>query len=218
MAYCLRVCSGIVIVLALIIVPIVYAVHEGRQMKNFRVVREGVLYRSGQLSRQGLERVIHDYGIRTVVTLRDAHAPGQPPPDQAEQRFCEKNDINYVRIPPRSWDAPDTAAPAEEGLRTFRAVMSDPNNYPVLVHCFAGIHRTGAFCAVYRMEFEHWSNERALAEMKACGYANLDNEWDILDYLESYRPSWKMRAEGKSAGESHSPRRHGHHTGANGSH
>jgi tyrosine-protein phosphatase SIW14 len=205
---------GIVLVLAAIAGPIVYAVHQGYQMKNFRVVREGVLYRSGQMTRQGLERVLHDYGIRTVVTLRDARAPGKPPPDLAEQRFCEKADIKYVRIPPRSWDAPDTAAPAEEGLRTFRAVMSDPDNYPVLVHCCAGIHRTGAFCAVYRMEFEHWTNERALAEMRACGYTNLDNEWDILDYLEAYRPAWKDRAEGKPAAKSpHHGRMHRHHVG-----
>jgi len=24
--------------------------------------------------------------------------------------------------------------------------------------------------------------------MKACGYDNLDEEWDILGYLENYRP------------------------------
>ena len=33
-------------------------------------------------------------------------------------------------------------------------------------------------------------NGRAIAEMKACGYSNLDDEWDILGYLEQYRPSW----------------------------
>ncbi len=55
----------------------------------------------------------------------------------------------------------------EPGVRKFREVMSDPNNYPVLVHCTAGIHRTGAYCAIYRMEFEHWTNERAIDEVKA---------------------------------------------------
>jgi protein tyrosine/serine phosphatase len=67
--------------------------------------------------------------------------------------------------------------------------MADPKNYPVLVHCFAGIHRTGAYTAIYRMEFEGWSNAKAIAEVKACGYTNLDDEWDILNYLERYRPA-----------------------------
>ena len=49
----------------------------------------------------------------------------------------------------------------ENGALTV--VMADPGNYPVLVHCFAGIHRTGAYCAVYRMEFERWDNADAMA-------------------------------------------------------
>jgi hypothetical protein len=42
------------------------------------------------------------------------------------------------------------------------------------------------------MEYEHWSNAAALAEMKALGYENLDDEWDILGYLEQYQPRWKQ--------------------------
>ena len=39
----------------------------------------------------------------------------------------------------------------------FLAVMDNRANYPVLVHCFAGIHRTGTMCAVFRMEYHGWS-------------------------------------------------------------
>jgi hypothetical protein len=45
------------------------------------------------------------------------------------------------------------------------------------------------------MEFEHWSNAEAIAEMKECGYSNLDKELDILEFLEQYRPSWMPKAE-----------------------
>ena len=68
------------------------------------------------------------------------------------------------------------------GLVQARNVLS------VLMHCFAGIHRSGAFCAVFRMEYDGWSNERAIAELRACGYRDLDDEWDLLAYLETYRP------------------------------
>jgi len=60
-----------------------------------------------------------------------------------------------------------------------------------LVHCFAGIHRTGAFCAIYRMEYEGWTNAGAIAEMKACGYNTLEDEWDVLGYIEKYQPRKK---------------------------
>ena len=71
------------------------------------------------------------------------------------------------------------------------SLLDDERNYPVLIHCFAGLHRTGAFCAIYRMEYEHWTNDQAIAEMRACGYKDLEDEWDLLGYLESYRPTWK---------------------------
>jgi tyrosine-protein phosphatase SIW14 len=195
MARLIQVCTGIAMVVLLIAGPVLVAFHQQAQMRNFRVVREGVLYRSGQMTLEGLKRIVNDYRIKTVVTLRDAYVPGQLPPDLAEEQFCNAEEINHVRIPPRSWDAPDGAAPADEGVHTFLEVMKDPANYPVLVHCFAGVHRTGAFVAIYRMEFERWTNARAMAEMKACGYTTLDDEWDILGYLEQYRPSWQAPDE-----------------------
>ena len=79
-------------------------------------------------------------------------------------------------------------APVDDGVDRFLAVMRDPKNYPVLIHCFAGIHRTGAYCAVYRMEMEGWSNEQAIAELKSYGYVNFDIEDDIRGYLTTYRP------------------------------
>ncbi|HEX4590945.1 MAG TPA: protein-tyrosine phosphatase family protein, partial [Gemmataceae bacterium] len=109
-----------------------------------------------------------------------------------EEKFCHEQDIRYVRLRPREWWAPPgQSVPAEIGLRKFLAVMDEPANYPVLVHCMAGIHRTGAYMAVYRMEADHWDNAAALDELRACGYKHLDDEWDVLGYLEAYRPRWK---------------------------
>jgi protein tyrosine/serine phosphatase len=168
--------------------PLGYSAYRNAHFRSFRVVEPGVLYRSGQLSRVGLERVLHDYGIRTVVTLRDPAVSGKEP-DWGEEEFCRQRDLNYVRIPPRPWGrATDGPAPADAGVKAFVEIMADPANHPVLVHCFAGVHRTGACIAVYRMEFDGWSNEQALEELRAGGYHNLDDEPDVLAYLTRYRP------------------------------
>jgi tyrosine-protein phosphatase SIW14 len=184
---------GCLVVLALVVSPIVLAVRQQAQTRNFRVVRPGVLYRSGQMTRQGLQRVVHDYGIKTVVSLRD----GQSATDRAEEEFCKGEELNFVRILPSRWGDDGGSVPVESGVRRFREVMSDPKNYPVLVHCFAGIHRAGSYSAVYRMEFERWSNAQAIAEMKTCGYSNLDDELDILGFMEQYRPTWMPKVENK---------------------
>jgi tyrosine-protein phosphatase SIW14 len=171
--------------------PIKYALYWQSHIKNFHAVHEDVLYRSGQMTLVGLKDVLQDYGINTVVTLRDAKRAGEMPPDQDEEDYCRSQGINYYRISPPAWLAPDGSVPAEAAVKQFLAVMDRPENYPVLIHCFAGIHRTGAFCAVFRMEYEHWSNEQAIDELRAQGYTNLPDEWDILTYLENYQPRWQ---------------------------
>jgi len=188
----IRCCLGMFIAALVIGGPIGYAHYREKHFRNFRIVEDGVLYRSGQMSLAGLKRVIHDYGIKTVITLRDASHPGDSPPDLAEEDYCTKEELNYYRIPPRKWWAPDGSVPASKGVRLFLQIMDDPANYPVLVHCFAGSHRTGAYCAVFRMEYQRWPNADAIREVKDFGYSNLDEEWDILTYLEEYRPRWEQ--------------------------
>jgi tyrosine-protein phosphatase SIW14 len=72
----------------------------------------------------------------------------------------------------------------------FREIMNNPANHPVLVHCLAGKHRTGAMCAVFRMEQDHWSNQQAIKEVELYGFDNLSETFDVLRYLEQYRPLW----------------------------
>jgi len=179
----LRVAFGLSIVAFIVGVPLWYLAYHSHCFRNFRVVEPGILYRSGQLNLAGLKRLIHDYGIKTVVSLRD----GEKTNDMEEEKYLStETALNFVRIPPRAWWASDGTIPAEIGLAQFRQVMDDPANYPVLVHCFAGIHRTGAFCAVRRMDYDGWTNEDAIQEMKNLGYTI--EHMDVLPYLRNYHP------------------------------
>jgi tyrosine-protein phosphatase SIW14 len=183
--------AGVVVVVGLIVGPSVLASRQQSAMRNFRIVRDGVLYRSGQLSLDGLKTALHDHGIRTIISLRD----GTRGPDRAEEEFCKREGYNFVRIPPRHWigESENDAVPVEEGVRLFRQTLADPRNHPVLLHCFAGIHRTGAYTAVYRMEFEGWTPTQAIEEMRACGYTAIDEETDVRGYMEGYRPVSNLR-------------------------
>jgi tyrosine-protein phosphatase SIW14 len=185
----LRILLGLSIAAMIVFVPIGYATYSQSHIRNFHVVRDGVLYRSGQMSLVGLQQARHDFGIRTVITLRDSADPLDR--DNLEEVYCKAAGITHVRIPPREWYAETGRPPADKGVQKFLEIMNDRSNYPVLVHCFAGIHRSGAFCAVYRMEQEHWSNGQAIEELKNSGYFNIHDEWDVLGYLEDYRPQWK---------------------------
>jgi tyrosine-protein phosphatase SIW14 len=182
------------VLLALVVAsPVVYSAHQNIYMRGFRVVEAGVLYRSGQLTPAGFERVLHDHGIRTVVTLRTTRTAALPP-DTWEEGICAVKGIRHVRIVPRVWGADEKGEiPAEQGVQTFLTVMENRDNHPVLVHCFAGIHRTGTMCAIFRMEFQGWTPERVMEEMQIYGFAPEDMHDHIASYLKSYEPRHKRR-------------------------
>jgi len=171
----------------LVLVPVSLALRSQNEKKHFRTVREGVFYRSGQMSVPGLARTVHDFSIRTVITLRDSEKPGLSPPDKEEETWCHESGLNFFRLRPLAWEGQNgSPAPVEANVSKYLEVLSNPSNYPILLHCFAGIHRTGAYTAIYRMEIENWQLEKALEEMKACGYANLENDRDLHGYISHY--------------------------------
>src|SRR5262245_27699399 len=91
----LRLALSLSIVGVIVAAPLIYKNLRDARFRNFHVVSEGKLYRSGQMPLDGLKRIIHDYRIKTIVTLRDAYVSGDEPPDKAEQAYCVKEGLNY---------------------------------------------------------------------------------------------------------------------------
>lgn len=190
----LRILGGIAISLSIIGGPILYLIQREKHIRHFRVVDEGVLYRSAQPSPDGLARIVHDHKLGAVVSLRYGKN-GKPPADAWEEEFCAKMGIRFYRIrvadENRALQGAEGRAVFEAGVEKFMEVMRDPKNHPVLVHCFRGVHRTGVQCAAYRMEFNGWSKEDAIEEMRARGYDIVDEHEDLLDFIQSYVPKGK---------------------------
>src|SRR4029078_10620409 len=78
-----------------------------------------------------------------------------------------------------------------EAIDQFLKILDDPANYPVLLHCKAGLHRTGSFTAIYRMEYDHWAPSAAVLELRANGFgtfaATTGNPY-IVQYVSGYKP------------------------------
>jgi tyrosine-protein phosphatase SIW14 len=128
-------------------------------------------YRGSAPSPEGLDS-LKALGVRTVVNLRHYHGT-------REEEWCRERGLRYEPIATAS-----SNPPADEDVRRFLQVVTDPSRQPVYVHCWRGKDRTGAMCAIYRMAIEGWPLEAARAEMEAFGfYAG----WrDLLDYVEAF--------------------------------
>lgn len=175
--------------------PLWYYAQQRKHFRNFREVVPGQLYRSGQLSPAGLKKIQHEYGIKTIINLREDDVFGNQG-KRWEEEEAMRQYIAFVRMKPLSWWAPPgKEPPAMTNVRTFIDVLKDPAKYPrpILIHCFAGEHRTGVYVAIYRMEVEHWTKEQAVAELMRYGYDNFNKEEDVRSFILNYEPTWQKK-------------------------
>ena len=187
---------GIGIVLLITIVPYAYYRWSFNFDKRLRVVTEGKVYRSGCMTAEGFEETIKHHRIKTVINLMEE----APDPNlnstyfrrpTKESELCEKLGVRFEFLevdvlPP---GASDDQQPA--GVTKFRKLLDDPSVYPVLIHCKAGLHRTGVLTAFYRMDYEGWSRYRALEEMRALGFGRMASYAPnvyVRQYLVNHQP------------------------------
>ncbi len=167
------------------------------QAKRFREVTPERFYRSGQMTEAGFRDSIKRYQIKTVINLQHE----QPDPFLVnhwlgkvtirESALCQELGVNYILITPDVLPPDNRLEVLPESVDEFLKLMDDESNYPILLHCKAGLHRTGRLTAIYRMEYQGWSQGEALRELRANGYgyvAASEADAFIIQFLQHYTP------------------------------
>ncbi len=125
---------------------------------NLSIVTPGLI-RGGQpstLAINGLKKA----GVRTIINLRNETAIVN-----REAGVAQALGLKFVSIPLDVFNKPSSQA-----VDTFLKTVSDLANQPVFVHCLHGQDRTGTMIAMYRIENQGYSGERAYQEMISCGF------------------------------------------------
>jgi hypothetical protein len=180
-----------VVALLVVVWPIVEYRNVYAFNKRLREVEPGRLYRSGEMTADGFADAVARYKIRTIVNLQDDF----PDPDVCrgfcsggtikESELCRQLGVRYVLIKPDLISRRRTPAARPEAVDEFLDLMDRDDVYPVLIHCKAGLHRTGVMAAVYRMEYQNWTPDEAYAELQAHGFG----AWvgtSANDYVNQY--------------------------------
>lgn len=146
---------------ACIAAGILYRRHQ--RYKHFRVHEEGMVYRSAWLEPDAMQEIIEKYQIRAVVNLC---APGEMGEDRwVQEREAVKNaGARLIELPMTL----GTNASDPE-IAKHLAVMNNPDNYPMLVHCQHGVTRTAKFLAIYDIVYCKRTARESLAAQPLFG-------------------------------------------------
>lgn len=137
----------------------------------------------GATSPDAIEALKAD-GFTSIVNLRAADEPGANVDGAAS--VARKAGLQYFHLPFRA-AAPDTPI-----VDRFLAVVAEPTNQPVFIHC-ATANRVAALWLIKRVRLDAWTVDKALAEAEAIGLTSVPLRQFALDYL-SHRSSRRQES------------------------
>lgn len=145
---------------------------------RFAVVTKDKVYRSGEMPLKVLQLTAIHYKLKSVIDFRKTS-----PQVQAEKLALTAIGVNHIHLP-------SSQVPAVEVVKTFLKIMDQPETYPVLFHCEHGYGRTMLFTAIFRMEYENWSNQDAkrACRLLTTRFSGFDDNASKGKFLNNYIP------------------------------
>lgn len=140
-----------------------YAYQHHHRYKHVATHEEGMVYRSAWVEPDVMTELIEKHQIRSVINLCN-------PGEMGEHRWAlERETVRNAGARLLELPMPNTVDVHDPGIAPHLAALSDPDNYPMLVHCQHGVTRTSKFLAIYDMCFRGQTAEQSLAAQPLFG-------------------------------------------------
>lgn len=185
-------------ILAIVLVLVGKYVYDMNINHNFETITEGKVYKSGVIPPNELERYVKKYQIKSIVDLR---MPGTNDlvlnPEKLGELKGEKEAVAKIKGV-NYFSNPSEQIPNEKNIEVFTKIMDNNANYPVLIHCYHGTGRAEIYSALYRIEYEDFTNEEARKGVRTLiKWSSFDDGTPKGEYLKAYKSRKQMSAEKK---------------------
>jgi protein tyrosine/serine phosphatase len=186
------------VVLLVVLVFVGKYVYDVNINHNFETITEGKVYKSGVIPPDEIESYVKKHHIKSIVDLR---FPGTADlvnnPEIPQELIAEKEAIAKIKGVNYFNNGSDQV-PKPENLKTFFKIMDNPDNYPVLIHCYHGVGRAEMYSAIYRIEYENWTNEQARKGVRTLvKYSSFDDGKPKGEFLKAYKSRKQKDVEAK---------------------
>ncbi|WP_281232160.1 dual specificity protein phosphatase family protein [Flavobacterium gelatinilyticum] len=186
------------VLIALVLAGVGKYVYDMHINHNFETITEGKVYKSGVIPPDEIEDYVKKYHIKSIVDLR---FPGTQDlvnnPEVPEELMAEKEAVAKIKGVNYFNNGSDQI-PTQKDLDAFFKIMDDKSNYPVLIHCYHGIGRAQMYSALYRIEYEGFTNEEARNKTRAIiKFGSFDDGTPKGEYLKSYKSRKELAKEKK---------------------
>lgn len=186
------------LVLAVVLILVGKYVYDMNFNHNFETITEGKVYKSGVIPPSEIDTYIKKYHIKSIIDLRfpgtgdDVNNPEIHSELNAEKDAVAKiKDITY-------FNNGSDQVPVQKNLDMFFEIMDNPANYPVLIHCYHGTGRAELYSAIYRIEYENFTNEEARSGVRTLvKWSSFDDGKPKGEYLKAYKSRKELAAEKK---------------------
>ena len=163
---------------------------------NFETISEGKVYKSGVIPPDEIADYVKEYNIKSIIDLRFpgtddlVNNPENPAELRAEIAAIQKiPGLQYFN------DGSDQV-PTQKNLDVFFKIMDNKVNYPVLIHCYHGVGRAEMYSALYRIEYENWTNEEARKGVRfLMKWSSFDDGKPKGEFLKTYKSRKELKLE-----------------------
>jgi protein tyrosine phosphatase (PTP) superfamily phosphohydrolase (DUF442 family) len=119
---------GLVVILVIAAAITLFVRHF--HIPDFRTVKPGVLYTSGQPRGMDYTRMLYRYHLATIVNIRPVSEHREQNWYSEEIIWAKNNGVNYIELPIEK----SNYFPDKQTQDKFLEIMADKNKLPVLLH------------------------------------------------------------------------------------